>query len=124
MLGPSYRILNAVNLIEKQLELQKEILAADQQTLDKYKLKFPDKVLYINERQTILNQRAESLELLEDYIGFVPGLLTEEQNRQYHKGRQSTQQSNQRPEGYFYTEREKEALRAQSIYEAQQKYNF
>ena len=124
MLGPGMRILNAVALIEAQLEYQKQILATDQQTLDKYKLKFPDKVLYINERQIILNQRAESLELLEDYIGFVPSLLTEEQNRQYHKGRKSLEQTNTKPAGYFYTDREKEALRAQSIYEAQTKYNF
>lgn len=124
MLAPALRILNAVALIEKQLDFQKQILATDQQTLDNYKAKFPNKVLYINERQTILNQRAESLELLEDYIGFVPVLLTEEQNRQYVKGRKSLEQTNSKPAGYFYTNREKEALRAQSIYEAQQKYNF
>jgi hypothetical protein len=111
--------------LEAEIESQFEILASDQAKLEDYKAKFPDKVLYINERQKLLNLRSESLETMNGLLDHVPNLLKQEQSRCIVKGIHQEQAKNKQvANSWFFTTKDKDTARHQSILDAQTKYNF
>ena len=122
---PDFYLFKISDLIESEIEKQFEILASDQAKLEDYKLKFPDKVLYINERQKLLNLRSESLETMNGLLDLVPNLLKQEQSRCIVKGiHQEQAKHKQVANSWFFTTKDKETARHQSIIDAQTKYNF
>jgi hypothetical protein len=122
---PDFYLFKISDLIESEIEKQFEILAADQAKLEEYKAKFPDKIMYINERQKLLNLRSESLETITGLIEHFPSLLKKEQSRQFLKGMHA-EQAKGKPvaNSWFFNDKDKETARHQSIIDAQTKYNF
>lgn len=125
-MNENFRLHKAIELIQKELELQNKLIAADQKKLNDYSKKNPDKLVYINDRQTILNTRAQSIDDMETVLSFMPGLIQTIKNKSFHAGFKSFEQKNNKPisNSYFFNEAEKEQLRAFSIAEAQLKYNY
>jgi len=122
---PEFYLYRIASLLEAEIESQFEILASEQAKLEDYKLKFPDKVLYINERQKLLNLRSESLETMNGLLDHVPNLLKQEQSRCIVKGIHLEQAKHKQvANSWFFTTKDKETARHQSIIEAQSKYNF
>jgi hypothetical protein len=122
---PEFYLYRIASLLEAEIESQFEILASDQAKLEDYKAKFPDKVLYINERQKLLNLRSESLETMNGLLDHVPNLLKQEQSRCIVKGiHQEQAKHKQVANSWFFTTKDKETARHQSIIDAQTKYNF
>jgi hypothetical protein len=122
---PEFYLYRIASLLEAEIESQFEILASDQAKLEDYKAKFPDKVLYINERQKLLNLRSESLETMNGLLDHVPNLLKQEQSRCIVKGiLQDQAKHKQVANSWFFTTKDKETARHQSILDAQTKYNF
>ena len=122
---PEFYLYRIASLLEAEIETQFEILASDQAKLEDYKAKFPDKVLYINERQKLLNLRSESLETMNGLLDHVPNLLKQEQSRCIVKGiHQEQAKHKQVANSWFFTTKDKEIARHQSIIDAQTKYKF
>jgi hypothetical protein len=114
------KILRLCEIIIAKVDKLMKMAAADQKILDDYKAKNPTKTLIINTRQSALNDRADSLETIEEAVNYFPDLLEQERARCKQLGREE-----QKRQTIFYkTDAEKEAARHYSIAEAQLKYNF
>ena len=112
---PEFYLYRIASLLEAEINSQ----------FEEYKAKYPDNVLYINERQKLLNIRSESLETMNGLLDHVPNLLKQEQSRCILKGiHQEQAKHKQVANSWFFTAKEKETARHQSIIEAQSKYNF
>ena len=125
-MNENFRLHKAIELIQKELELQNKLIAADQKKLNDYSKKNPDKLVYINDRQTILNTRAQSVDDMETVLSFMPDLIQTIKNKSFHTNFKSFKQKNNKPisNSYFFNKTEKKQLKTFSIAEAQLKYNY
>lgn len=125
MISPELKIYKLIEKAFECIDSEFNTLAADQQTLEKYKATNPDKVLFINARQTALNTRAANIETLEEILENIPKLVQAEKSRMYTKGRlDSKSEITFTTSHYFTNNKDKEIIRFNSITEAKQKYNF
>lgn len=119
-IGAELKMLRLCEIIMAKCDKLMQNIANDQKTLEQYKAKNPAKTIIINERQSALNDRADSVETIQEAINYFPDLLEQERARCKQLGREEKKQSSI----CYKTDAEKEAARSYSIAEAQLKYNF
>jgi hypothetical protein len=107
---PHINTLNAV--YQRVLEL-KEIIVADQATLNAYKAKRPDQLVAIQGRQERINSRFEIVEEIESFLKLMGDQINEAENQQFTRGYNKGQESKTNTNQYPLTARDRETLRLQ-----------
>jgi hypothetical protein len=122
-------MINSYMIYRRSIELlneQIQLLASEQNELDKYRLKPDHNLKFSERRQLVINKRLQSITDLETLVTGLYNSMEAELNAKYSEGFRAAKKSNEEyQKGYTYLSVfDTEGKRARSIAEAQEKYNF
>lgn len=122
--NPGTKFYNLIAICDNKLQSELVNIAKEQERLNQYKARNPDKIMQINAWQELINSRVDNVEYLQDsIIELFPQLFEAEGQRRFLKGREFENNKNNKP-SFWMNEKQKEAYRAQSITEQRIKDNI